>query len=125
MAKAICVNCGAKKSAPWKPCKACGLDPQGDEELLLRSVYLSLGRFEDETDQERYGQELDKIGRAIAGGEAFLFEPGELTRLRSQLRAFQQIPLSAVLWTLFLWALPGLLIIIGLWGVGLLIDWLL
>lgn len=108
MARAICVRCGYAKSKPWRKCRHCGLDPTQDDEALVRSVYLSTGRYDTEEDQRAYEEELDAVGRAIRSGGSVTYDSAELERLRGQRRAVENYAPWSVVWRLFLPA--GLLI---------------
>ncbi len=82
---AICLRCGETKRRPYETCEKCGFDPTRNEDDLVKSVYLSLGRFEGEEEQARYESELQLMGRAIReGGEVIDFDPVELSRLKAQ-----------------------------------------
>jgi hypothetical protein len=96
MAQAICLRCGKQKQAPWEKCNRCGYDPSGDEEALIRSVYLSVGRFTEPERKATYRTELDRMGLALERGEQVIFPDAELTRLRAKKKSFNSIPRSAV-----------------------------
>jgi hypothetical protein len=108
MAKAICVQCGIRKSAPWKKCRHCGYDPAKDEEGLVQSVYLSLGRFEDPERQQQYANELDELATEIQRGARPAFDQVELERLVKQKAEFESIPPSAPWTALFRFFLPAI-----------------
>lgn len=94
--EAICLKCGEWKSAPYKKCKKCGFDPRKNEIELVKSVYLSLGRFPAEVAEEvDYHATLTKIRAQIKRGEAIIYEPGEIERLRQEFDAFKKTPVSA------------------------------
>jgi uncharacterized membrane protein YvbJ len=61
MVNALCPRCGTPKKRPWKKCSNCGLDPANDEDALVKSVYLSVERFEDADDRRRHGKEMDEL----------------------------------------------------------------
>ena len=84
MSSAFCVRCGSGKDRPWNSCGQCGLDPSSDESLLIRSVYLSLGRYEDPDEQERYRPELERLAGIVRAGGEIAYDPGELARLAEQ-----------------------------------------
>lgn len=96
MAEAICLQCGNHKHAPWEKCKRCEYDPSGDQEALVRSVYLSVGRFTDPDRKATYGAELDRMGIALERGQQPTFSEPELARLREQQKIFKSIPRPAV-----------------------------
>lgn len=108
MADAICLRCGFEKSAPWKKCKRCEFDPAGDEEALIRSVYLSVGRFSDSEEVAAYRLELDHVGHGIERGDKPIFLEREIARLRSEKRSFEQVPISAVWGAVFRLFFPAI-----------------
>ena len=103
MGQAICLQCGAIKQRPYVACPQCGFDPSGDEEALVRSVYLSTGRFhDDEAEQERYANQLKDVSELIRRGEEPEFDPAELSRLRQQYHDVRSVTLRAVFWSLLI-----------------------
>jgi hypothetical protein len=111
VALAICIRCGNEKREPWWKCRRCGLDPMKDEETLVKSVYLSTGRYEDGNDQIRYETELLQVAEAIKNGENVGYEEGDLARLRKEKSLVEQFsPWRAVL----RFFLPAILFIGGL-----------
>ena len=108
MIKAICISCGTRKSAPWKKCSHCGLDPSTDEMALVKSVYLSVGRFEDPDQQRRYSEELEHLGTSLRDGGVVEYDGGELHRLRKQKKALDGVPMSSVWGAVFRLFLPGI-----------------
>ena len=122
MADAICVKCGASKPRPFSRCPTCEFDPSGDDESLVRSVYLSAGRFDDERAADAYRRELDSLGAVLRAGKTIAFDPDELMRLRMQKAAVGGIPPSAV-WEAILLKLflPAALFVGALLGLGYLL----
>lgn len=117
MVDAICLRCGSPKKQPWKRCGGCGYDPAQEEMSLVKSVYLSLGRFEDAADRAAYREELDDIGQRIRAGESVIFDEEVLQRLKAQKRLVESVPLSAVWFAvlrLFLPAIGGLLVLLAI-----------
>lgn len=112
MAVAICLRCGASKKRPWTACGSCGLDPADDREVLVKSVYLSVERFEDGTERRRYRKELDEIASRIRAGEAPELDEAELKRLRKQRRLVESVPASAILGALFRFFLPVIVVVV-------------
>ncbi|HVU01153.1 MAG TPA: hypothetical protein VHE30_05350 [Polyangiaceae bacterium] len=115
MANAICIQCGSRKRAASHRCRNCGFQP-GDDEALLRSVYLSIGRYEEPDAQERYAHELDEVGQQVRSGAPPEFDSTELNRLREQLRAVRSISWFAVLNTLLRIFFPAMLLLALLFG---------
>jgi hypothetical protein len=114
MSVSICIKCGAKKYLPWQRCKHCKFDPSGDEDALVRSVYLSTGRFEEPDDQTSYIPELSRLAGIIQSGLPIEFDAAELSRLSSQQRNFVSVPWSAAWGAIFRFFLPALLLIAAL-----------
>lgn len=112
MAKAICPRCGTPKKRPWKKCSNCGLDPAHDEDALVKSVYLSVERFEDGGDRRRYSKELDDLTVRIRAGESPSFDPEVLNRLRKQKRLVESVPSSAVWGAVFRLFLPAIVVVV-------------
>jgi hypothetical protein len=111
---AICLHCGSTKKAGWEKCGVCSFDPNCDETSLVRSVYLSVDRFESAEDRAAYCDELAEMSSRITQGERIEFDEAEIDRLRQQLSLIQAVSTSDVcdvLWRLFL---PGLLLILSL-----------
>jgi hypothetical protein len=57
----------------------------------VRSVYLSLGRFEGELERDRYAAELTETAATLKTGGAVAFIPSELERLSKQLRVVRSV----------------------------------
>jgi hypothetical protein len=114
MSKCICISCGAQKRAPYARCRCCGLDPSTDEASLVKSVYLSTGRFVtgSETDEEeerkaQYAAELDDLARALRSGKQVNYDPDELARLSAQYRLMKSVPRRAIWGAVFRTFLPA------------------
>ena len=129
--KAICISCGAPKRAPYKRCRRCGFSPTVNDMSLVKSVYLSTGRFAtgEETGQEverqlRYSKELDDIGAVIRAGNQIEYDEDELTRLKKELAVMRSVPIAAVWGVVFRTFLPGLLFVTGVWLLYLLLRFL-
>ncbi len=118
MAEAVCLRCGDKKPAPWRKCKRCRYDPRGDEDALVKSVYLSVGRFTDPTEQGGYRVELDRLATGIERGEPPTFPKSELDRLRAQKELFDRVGLLPVWGAVFRLFLPAIGLLILLFGIA-------
>jgi hypothetical protein len=126
VADAVCVKCGAPKPQAWSRCGGCAFDPSDDNESLVRSVYLSVGRFDDEASADAYRRELDSIGATLQKGQTISFDEDELIRLRAQKRTFESIPVSAVWRTIVMRILlPAVLFIGGLFALPYLVRLLM
>ena len=124
METAICIRCGAKKKRPYHKCRSCGLDPKDDEAALVKSVYLSTGRCDDPDEAARYVEELQQHAAALRAGQEVEYDEHELRRLRRQKHLVESVPMSAVLATLFRFFLPAILLLAGMFALGLLLGWL-
>jgi len=84
---------------------------------LVKSVYLSLGRYDTEEERTRYRAELDTISRQLGAGEEIKFDRAELERLRRQKADVD----STGDWSLFRYLvrlfLPGIVIVLLLIGI--------
>lgn len=116
MIRAICVRCGAAKPHATKTCKRCNVDPTVDDALLVRSVYLSLARFESPDDHPDYESELAELARNIEAGSEIDFDERELTRLREQLLAVKQVSWPDVLRALVRIFLPAFVVLAAIYG---------
>ncbi len=114
--RAICIRCGEPKRAPYEQCGHCEFDPSQNEDDLVKSVYLSLGRYEDDADIRRYEGELVLMGRALREGDKLIdYDPEELSRLRAQKQLLDSIPPSAVWGAVFRLFLPAVIFLGVLW----------
>lgn len=118
---AVCIKCGAFKNAPWKTCSRCHLDPTQREGDLLRSVYLSVGRFADPEEQKRYRETLVEIARGIEGGQLPEFDAAELERLRKEKVLVDSVPARAVWGAVIRMFVPAILFLLLLFLVLLLL----
>jgi hypothetical protein len=114
--EAICARCGASKRAARKKCAGCGLDPAKDDAVLVKSVYLSIGRFDVPDEQERYRAELARMAEALKSGSAIAFDPAELERLDQQRRAVNEVSWRTIGGTLIVFFLPALVALAVTWG---------
>jgi hypothetical protein len=123
MSEAICVRCGAWKRQPWHPCRRCKFDPTRDREALVRSVYLSAGRFDSLPERRAYRETLRRMATDIEAGASPSFDETELQRLRTQRDLLRSIPTSAVYATLLRLFLPAILFLAALYGLVLFLKW--
>lgn len=80
---AICLRCGETKDAPDEKCGGCGYHPK-DNESLVKSVYLSIGRYDAPAKQMEYRYELQKLAKQIREGNIVAFDSVEIIRLQKQ-----------------------------------------
>lgn len=108
---AICIRCGEQKRMPWQRCSNCGFDPAKSEDSLVKSVYLSTGRFNEQSKKEQYIEDLLKCSRDIKDGGSIEYDPRELFRLRAQKEALNGIPISEAWRSVARLFLPVLLLV--------------
>lgn len=85
MPEAVCIVCGEEKRSPWKICKSCGFDPNSSPDALVKSVYLSTGRYEDRADKDIYKDHLLKFSEDIKSGISVYYEECDILRLTKQM----------------------------------------
>lgn len=85
MPEAVCIACGEGKSSPWKVCKSCRFDPNTSSDALVKSVYLSTGRYSDQIRKDKYRNELSKISEDIRSGISINYEESDIIRLNNQM----------------------------------------
>jgi hypothetical protein len=126
VAEALCLNCGTPKRVPSKKCGHCGFEPGTDEQALIKSVYLSTQRFDDDEEEkiERYWKELDRVSASMRAGEPPSFDPTEMARLRAQLKLYQSVPMSSVWGAVFRLFRPVIIAIVIIWGLIVLFRWI-
>jgi hypothetical protein len=121
MAEAVCMRCGNHKSIAWATCERCGYDPNRDAEGLVRSVYLSVGRFDTPHEKAWYRTELDRIGLDIEKGEQPGFAEAELDRLRAQGALVRKIGAPAVSRAMLRIFLPAIGLLVALFAIAYLV----
>lgn len=92
MAKAVCVRCGLAKRRVLSTCRNCGFSPQIDSVALAKSIILSIERFEDGGDRQRYATELDGIGERLRAGGAVEYDPKEVDDLINDTAQAKRLP---------------------------------
>lgn len=115
------MQCGNKKATPWEACPKCGFDPTTNEDALVKSVFLSVGRFSKASAKARYRKALDGISATIERGEAPPFEEGELMRLKRQKALVERVPASMAWEAVVRLFLPAIGIIALLFVLGYII----
>lgn len=120
--QALCIRCGAAKNAPWKTCAQCQYSPLGDDDALMKSVFLSLHRCPDGKSMEEYQCELAEWSGRIARGEPIIIPPAERDRLlleMQEVRAVQTIAPWLAVSRLFL---PAAILLLALLAVFLVLK---
>ncbi|MGE5194243.1 MAG: hypothetical protein ACM3U2_17255 [Deltaproteobacteria bacterium] len=118
MTEAICLRCGSRKRRPWHQCSQCGFDPRDDNDALVKSVYLSTGRFENPEQHDKYRHELEAIGEQLCAGQSIEFDREELARLAAQHELVQSVPFVALLGAVTRLFLPAIAFIGVLFAIG-------
>ena len=122
MQRAICSNCGNEKKEPQLICKACGHDPTASEEEMVKAVYLSLGRFENESDQQSYKSQLQSYSAHIKSGQSIEYEPNEIQRLTHQKHLVESVSTTDVWLYLAKFFFPAIIFIASLFILGYLVS---
>jgi hypothetical protein len=91
----------------------------GNEDDLVKSVYLSLGRIDDPERRKEYERELERVAEGIKNGEQPAFDSAELERLRKQKAIIESVPASSVWKAVLRFFLPGVGLLALLWVVVL------
>ena len=98
---AIYIKCGARKSLPYEKCPNCAFDLQHDREDLVKSVYLSSGRFDSQSDKEKYSGELNSYSERLRSGLSIEYDQAEIERLDMQLTEIEALDDKSILSYLF------------------------
>lgn len=80
---AICLRCGEPKDVPYGRCSECGYQPTADDSLV-KSVYLSLGRYDTPGEQLKYEHELMELANQIRERKEIAFDSDDMLRLHKQ-----------------------------------------
>ena len=83
----ICIKCGKEKETPSDICPHCYNAPSSEARELARHYYLSVDRFTEPEDKEKYYHELLRISKDIRSGNEPRFDLDELDRLAAELKA--------------------------------------
>lgn len=81
---------------------------------LVKSLYLSVSRYEEQEKRDRYAGELAETASALKAGGSVVFVPDELERLSKQLEMVRGVTARMVWGTLGRFFLPGALFVVGL-----------
>lgn len=95
----------------------CGFRPGEETDDLVKSVYLSVGRYDTEEERTRYRTELEMIASRLREGHGFEFDPTELERLRMQKGHVESISTGSLVRYLLRVFLPGIIFLLILIGV--------
>jgi hypothetical protein len=119
VAAAVCIRCGAQKRRALSRCRGCGLDPRSDTDHVVRSIILSVERYEDGSDRRRYETELDSIGATIRAGGVVPYDQREIDELVRSLRMARTlpwwVPLKALAMVALLLAPLWIIIALAVW----------
>lgn len=91
MPEAVCIVCGEGKSSPWKVCKACKFDPKARSDALIKSVYLSTGRYDNQICKDEYRNELSRISEDIKSGFTISYDESDIVRLNNQMNTVNNV----------------------------------
>jgi hypothetical protein len=112
--EAVCLKCGEWKKAPYSKCPSCGLKPQPGSDDEIKSVYLSLGRFEDADDRKNYGDELEELATRIKTHASIDFDAADLRRLEEQRGLVRSTSPKQAWLAIFRFFLPAILFLLAL-----------
>lgn len=108
---AYCQKCGNQKYKAYSKCSVCGHNPPDTEDDLIRAVYLSTGRFEDDDDNSKYVPKLKALGEIIQNGGEIEYNEEEIERLREQKHLVESVrSIDLLVYLLRVFGLPMLLI---------------
>lgn len=96
--KCMCIKCGEPKRKPYSKCASCAFLPKDDD--LVKSVYCSTGRYDNERRATSYQATLERLSLDVKNGLPIYFEPSELRRLEAQRKSVESVSLLAVFWVL-------------------------
>lgn len=113
---AICLRCGETKDVPYEQCGRCGYQPTNDDSLV-KSVYLSLGRYDTPAEQSKYEHELKQLAKQIREGHEIAFDSEDVIRLQKQKVEVESVSDLGVFRYLTRVFFPGLLFLLILFGV--------
>lgn len=119
---AICLHCGTTKELPCETCLGCGFLPTDEDDSLLKSVYLSLGRYDTPNEQSGYALELVALAERLRRGEEIEYDGDDLRRLQKQKGEVEHVSYAGVAYLLFRIFIPGLLFLLVLVGVLLILK---
>ncbi len=107
----------SKEIASVRKCPDCAFDPQQDREDLVKSVYLSSGRFDSQSNKEKYEEQLNSYSVRLRSGLSVEYDQAEIERLDAQLTEVEMFDENLILKYLFRVFFPGILLLLFLIGV--------
>lgn len=119
---AICLKCGTKKSLPYEKCSKCDFDPQLNRDDLVKSVYLSSGRFDSESEKEHYDDVLNSYSKRLRSGLSVEYDQADIERLTMQLTEVEAFDDKSILNYMFRLLFPVILLVLFLIGVLLVLK---
>ena len=124
MPKAICIKCGTAKKKAYHECPMCAFDPKSDHMSLVKSVYLSVWRYESPKEQGAYAIELDDIGEKLGKGDQVEFDSAELEHLSQQKQMVDSVSRMQVYGALFRFFLPAFVLLAILGAIYFALGWI-
>ena len=104
---AVCMRCGKHKLEPLRPCDQCGFVPQ-DLTAKAISMYLSTNRWS--RDDPDLAEEIERLGTRIRAGQTVDVPQSYVKDAESTLRAIENSHGFVIVWEMFKWLRPVLLI---------------
>ncbi len=111
----ICMKCGGEKTNPWQECVQCKFCPAPMSDDLVKSVYLSVGRFETFEEREKYKGDLKELGGQLSRGQSILFDEAEIDRLTEQMKLVEQTKVHDLVVVILKLLVPAILFLLVLW----------
>jgi len=115
--KAICIRCGEWKIYHMDKCNECSFEPETEIDIAKSRILDFPWDFQSPSSDEiietgRSIQELDKISVQIKKGIPFEFSEKEIEGIREVYVALKDTPKLRILWDVFLWILPVLVMLL-------------
>jgi hypothetical protein len=108
MGVAVCINCGNLKSFTVEVCTACDFRPDSIEEKV-KSILLST---EDIGDLKTGKTKAELLAIApLVAAHTYAFDEGEVKALAAAMEESLAVPFSSMLFELFKFLLPGLVVL--------------
>src|SRR5688572_5756234 len=102
---AVCIRCGSSKRRPAAKCSVCHFEPQNSEDKA-KSLILSLDHEIDGEYRGKTKHELKAIAAAIAKGQPYAFDEGEVRKVVEYARRVMSIPAKRLVFDGLRWLLP-------------------
>jgi len=88
----------------------------------VKSVYLSSGRFDSESEKKNYDEKLNEYSERLRSGLSIEYDEDDIVRLHKQLAEVEGFDDNSILSYLFRVFFPGILLVLFLIGVLLILK---